>query len=83
MFKVCTKCKERLLATTDNLVGFKNYIINGDKRVNQRGYSDGVLANGVYGYDRWKGADSDANIEQLLRAAMQAPSAKNEQRHEI
>lgn len=48
------------------LVGFKNIIINGDKRVNQRGYSGGVLADGVYGYDRWKGADSDANIEQII-----------------
>jgi len=46
--------------------GFKNYIINGDKRVNQRAYTGGVLANGVYGYDRWKGADSDVNIEQII-----------------
>jgi len=46
--------------------GFKNYIANGSKRVNQRGYADGVLADGVYGYDRWKGADSDANREQII-----------------
>lgn len=46
--------------------GFKNIIINGDKRVNQGEYAGGVLADGVYGYDRWKGADSDANIEQII-----------------
>jgi len=46
--------------------GFKNILINGDKRVNQREYTDGALANGDYGYDMWMGADSDANIEQII-----------------
>lgn len=44
----------------------RNKLINGDKRINQRAYADGVLADGVYGYDRWKGANSDANIEQVI-----------------
>ena len=46
--------------------GYKNILINGDKRVNQDAYAGGVLADGVYGYDMWKGADSDANIEQII-----------------
>lgn len=51
---------------TAALTGYKNKLINGRKRINERGYAGGVLANNVYGYDRWKGADSDANIEQII-----------------
>ena len=62
--------KEEVDSEVDNAIqsnyGFKNYIINGDKRVNQREYADGVLTDGEYGYDRWKGSDSDANIEQVI-----------------
>jgi len=49
----------------DGLSG-RNRIINGNKTINQRGYTGGVLADGVYGYDRWKGVNSDANIEQVI-----------------
>lgn len=48
------------------LTGYKNLLINGRKRVNERVYAGGVLADNVYGFDRWKGADSDANIEQII-----------------
>jgi hypothetical protein len=53
--------------TIRNMIyGYKNILINGCKRVNQRTYAGGVLADGVYGYDRWKGANSDVNIEQVI-----------------
>jgi len=44
----------------------RNKLINGNKTVNQRGYSDGTLSDGDYGYDRWKGSDTDVNIEQVI-----------------
>jgi hypothetical protein len=35
--------------------GIRNEIINGDFRINQRGYTSGSnLASGAYGFDRWK-----------------------------
>jgi len=35
--------------------GFRNKIINGDFRINQRGYTSASnLASGAYGFDRWK-----------------------------
>ena len=35
--------------------GMRNKIINGDFRINQRGYTSGSnLASGAYGFDRWK-----------------------------
>tara|TARA_R110000803_G_scaffold34529_1_gene75307 strand:- start:3631 stop:4740 length:1110 start_codon:yes stop_codon:yes gene_type:complete len=49
--------------------GRRNLIINGNKTVNQRAYADGVLADGDYGYDRWKGNASDVNIEQVIEAS--------------
>jgi hypothetical protein len=36
-------------------LGFRNLLINGDFRINQRGYTSGTsLSSGVYGFDRWK-----------------------------
>ena len=37
----------------NNFAGFKNYIINGDFRVNQRGWSSSTTT-GTFGYDRWQ-----------------------------
>jgi hypothetical protein len=34
-------------------LGFRNAIINGDFRINQRGFSS-TTGNGVYGFDRWR-----------------------------
>lgn len=40
-------------------VGFRNLVINGDFRINQRGYTSGaVLASGAFGHDRWKAGAS-------------------------
>jgi hypothetical protein len=33
--------------------GFKNQIMNGDFRINQRGFTSSTL-NGIYGHDRWQ-----------------------------
>jgi hypothetical protein len=36
-------------------LGFRNVLINGDFRINQRGYTSASnLASGAYGFDRWK-----------------------------
>jgi hypothetical protein len=36
-------------------LGFRNVLINGEFRINQRGYTSGSnLASGSYGFDRWK-----------------------------
>ncbi len=37
-----------------------NLFINGSFQVKQRGFAGGTLANGVYGYDRWKADGSNA-----------------------
>jgi Protein of unknown function (DUF2793) len=37
-------------------------VVNGDFSINQRVFSGGVLAAGVYGFDRWKGGISGANL---------------------
>ena len=34
--------------------GFRNMLINGSGKINQRGFAGGSLAAGSYGYDRWK-----------------------------
>jgi len=47
---------------------FRNKIINGDMRINQRGFNGtwSALAEGSYGFDRWK--RSGANISQVIEA---------------
>lgn len=47
------------------LAGFRNKIINGDFRINQRGLAKAQAA-GVYGYDRWKGHAN--GLEQIIEA---------------
>jgi len=49
------------------LGGFRNKIINGDFRVNQRGASAKAQPVGVYGYDRWKGHAN--GLEQIVEGA--------------
>lgn len=39
-----------------------NLLINGDFQVNQRGFSGGALAAGLYGFDRWKAHTGGANL---------------------
>ena len=44
-------------------LGFRNKLVNGDLRVNQRGYVSGAaLAAGVYGLDRWKSTTSASSM---------------------
>jgi hypothetical protein len=43
-----------------------NLLINSSFRVNQRGFAGGTLAEGVYGFDRWKGGPGGCT---LTRAA--------------
>lgn len=42
--------------------GFKNYLINGDFAINQRGFAGGALAAGVYGFDRWKAGTGGCSV---------------------
>jgi hypothetical protein len=47
----------------NNNTGFKNQIINGNFRVNQRVYaSAGSLASGSYGFDRWKSSTTSSSM---------------------
>lgn len=43
------------------LVTNPNLLVNGDFQINQRAFAGGALANGVYGYDRWK-ANGASNL---------------------
>lgn len=38
----------------------QNLLINGDFQINQRAFAGGALANGVYGYDRWKASGASS-----------------------
>jgi len=45
----------RTSSTPTTQTGFRNKIINGDFRINQRAYTSASnLASGAYGFDRWK-----------------------------
>lgn len=41
---------------------FKNKLLNGDGRINNRRFAGGALASGVFGYDRWKAASSGTGV---------------------
>ncbi|PLX39068.1 MAG: hypothetical protein C0606_00545 [Hyphomicrobiales bacterium] len=44
------------------LAGFRNYLINGDFRINQRTFAGGALAAGEYGHDRWRASAGGASL---------------------
>ncbi|RDD63491.1 hypothetical protein [Ferruginivarius sediminum] len=44
------------------LAGMRNRLINGDFRINQRGFGGGWLAAGAYGYDRWAAGPDGADV---------------------
>lgn len=55
-------------------LGFKNIIINGDMRVNQRAFGGvwSAISDGSYGYDRWK--KSGVNIVQIIESINYKPN---------
>ncbi len=59
--------REVLILASDGAAGFPhmpadNLLINGDLSVNQRGFAGGALAEGTYGYDRWRGGPGGADV---------------------
>ena len=55
------------------LAGFRNILINGAMRINQRGVTIAAAANGAYGPDRWKKVDA-SNMTQIVEAGNFEPS---------
>lgn len=50
-------------ALSTNQFGFRNKIINGDFRINQRAYTSASnLASGSYGFDRWKSTFTNTTL---------------------
>ena len=61
------------ISSGTTVIGFKNILINGDMRINQRGVTIAAAANGSYGPDRWKKVDS-SNMTQIIEAGNFEPS---------
>jgi hypothetical protein len=59
--------------TTTPISGFRNAIINGDFRINQRGFTS-TTSNAVYGFDRWQFQTSNGTCTY----SSVTPSAGNE-----
>lgn len=57
-----------LLPTNGQLAGFRNLLINGDFRINQRGGQKIPAVVNEYGFDRWR-ANSATHIEQIIEDA--------------
>lgn len=55
-------------------LGYRNILINGDFRINQRSFAGnwGTLSDGDYGYDRWK--KSGANNQQVVEEGNYKPN---------
>ena len=56
------------------LAGFRNILINGDLKVNQRGVAIAAAAVGAYGPDRWKKVDA-SSMTQIVEDLNFVPSA--------
>ena len=55
--------EELYLATSfTNQISGRNMLINCGIPINQRGFVGGSLAEGVYGYDRWKAGAGGCNF---------------------
>ena len=50
------------------LAGFRNILINGDMRINQREVTIAAAANGAYGPDRWKKVDA-SSMTQIVESS--------------
>jgi microcystin-dependent protein len=55
------------MPTPSSPTGFRNILINGDMRINQRGVTIAAAANGAYGPDRWKKVDA-SNMTQIIES---------------
>ena len=47
--------------TAQTTSGFRNAIINGDFRINQRGFSS-TTTSGTFGFDRWRNFNSGGTV---------------------
>jgi hypothetical protein len=56
------------------LAGFRNVLINGDLRINQRKVTIAAAPNGTYGPDRWKKVDA-SNMTQVVESGNFVPGA--------
>jgi len=56
------------------LAGFRNILINGNLKINQRGVSIAAAAVGAYGPDRWKKVDA-GNMTQIVEDGNFVPGA--------
>ena len=56
------------------LAGFRNILINGDMRINQRNVTIAAAANGAYGPDRWKKVDA-SNMTQIVEEFNYKPNS--------
>jgi hypothetical protein len=63
------------LVPTNGALGFRNVLINGDLRINQRGVTIAAAAVGAYGPDRWKKVDA-TNMTQVVEDLNFVPGAK-------
>jgi hypothetical protein len=60
----------------DDLYGFRNRLINGDMRINQRGNTSYTVASGsnLYTLDRWEAVDAHANAAYTVGASSDFPA---------
>ena len=70
-----TNTVEAMSGPNNSPLSFRNKIINGEvTRINQRGVANwAAVANGAYGYDRWKKIDA-SNMTQIIEAGNFHPS---------
>ena len=62
------------LVPTNGALGFRNVLINGELKINQRGVTIAAAAVGQYGPDRWK-KGSGGNMTQIVEAGSFEPGA--------
>lgn len=70
-----TNTVEAMSGPNNSPLSFRNKLINGEvTRINQRGVANwAAVANGAYGYDRWKKIDA-SNMTQIIEAGNFRPS---------
>ena len=70
-----TNTVEAMSGPNNSPLSFRNKLINGEvTRINQRGVANwAAVANGAYGYDRWKKIDA-SNMTQIIEAGNFRPN---------